>query len=67
MLESNAEVAAVLDVYALLGGDAMSAAYRRILPLRPVPGELLTRLSYRRSSIRRRKQQESLSPTNLRR
>lgn len=35
MQESNADIAAVLDVYTLIGPDGMSAAYRALYPLRP--------------------------------
>jgi hypothetical protein len=40
--EENEGVHALLDVYALLGRDAMASAYRAVLPLRPPYGQPLS-------------------------
>ena len=42
MLDGNKDVAAVLDVYQLLGKDAMSSAYAALYPLRPPYGSPMT-------------------------
>lgn len=42
MLDANKDVAAVLDVYQLLGKDTMSSAYAALYPLRPPYGSPLT-------------------------
>jgi len=41
-LPSNQGIAAIMDVYQLVGHDAMRAAYRAIRPLRPAYGAPLT-------------------------
>jgi hypothetical protein len=41
MLDTNRDIAAVLDVYALIGAEAMSEAYRAVHPLRPPYGRPL--------------------------
>jgi hypothetical protein len=41
MAEANQDSAAVLDVYHLIGDDAMSNAFRAVYPLRPPYGSPL--------------------------
>ena len=42
MAEANKDLAAVMDVYQLLGYDAMSRSYAAVIPLRPAYGQALS-------------------------
>ncbi|MEJ1937232.1 hypothetical protein WDZ92_44125, partial [Nostoc sp. NIES-2111] len=41
-LPENRQIHALLDIYGLIGLDGMRTAYRKIYPLRPPYGELLS-------------------------